>query len=306
MEAIFRLRPPLYRKPEKGSDSTRKPASYDKHLSQALLLRKAVFTPNLPEILGVVAKDALEKAIFPPSGRGADWVSVSEVQGNLRLAGSLRKSPAELNVVAAYNFNVFNNIVCIASVLQFPSSSWDVQFLNLQISDSAHISTDSSQGKRNNYAMADAILKIDLDQHEPGLSPQSQILEDMKITANYFQRIVPFEFKSLSSGTYHTMLCILGYTLADIFPWEGCSSEYCAYEHGPRLGRKPITGDPQGFDAMISAANLIVSDWDGKTKEAYDAMSDKDRTKYSVHGRDMLQQVCLFTLLIISIQLMSL
>lgn len=243
----------------------------------------------------MVAKDALEKANLPPSGHGADWISASEVQGNVRIA-SRNTSPVELNIVSAYNYNVFNNIVCIASVLQFPSSSWDIQFLDLQMSDSAHISAHSTQGKRNNYAMADAILRVDPGQHEPDLSPQAQVLEDMKIVANYFQRIVPFEFKNLYSGSYHAMLGILGHTLADVFPWEGCSTHYCAYEHSPNLGRKPITGDPLGFDAGISGVDLIISNWDGKTKEAFEAMTDKDNTKHKAHGRDMLQQVSLSTL----------
>ncbi|KAF8344566.1 hypothetical protein F5887DRAFT_1203828 [Amanita rubescens] len=288
VETIFRLRPPLYQKPKKGSDSTRKPALYDKHLSDALLLRKVVFSPNLPETLGIAAKDALENANLPPSGHGADWISASEVQGNIRGA-SRNKSHAEPTVGAAYNHNVFNNIVCIASILQFPSSSWDVQFLDLQLSDSAHIDADSNQGKRNNYAIADAILRVDLDQHEPGLP--SQILEDMKITANYFKRIIPFEFKSLPSGSYHTMLGILGHTLMDVFPWEGCSSDYCAYEHGPKAGRKPITGDPLGFDAVVSGADLTISDWDGETREAFEGMNDKENAKHTAHGRDMLQQI---------------
>ena len=248
----------------------------------------------------MAAKVALKKAALPPSGQGSSWKLASDIELKIP-EDALTRSLTEHNVVAAYKHNVFLNIASIASVLQFPSSSWDVQFLEMPISDSSHLSADSGRGKRSNYAIADAILRVDPDKYDPAMSTHSQILEEIQIAAKYFGRIVPFEFKSLSSGSYRTMLGILGHTLQEIFPWQRCSSEYCAYEDGPKLGREPITGDPRGFDATISAVNLIISDWDGKTKEAYDTMSDKDRTKYTGHGKDMLQQVCLFTLLPISI-----
>ena len=252
----------------------------------------------------MAAKNALEEATLPPSGHGSSCKLASAIESKIQeYALDNNRSLTEHNVVAAYRHNVFSNIASIASILQFPSSSWNTQFLEMPISDSAHLSADSGRGKRSNYAIADAILRIDPDKHDSAMSAHSRILEDMKITAKYFERIVPFEFKSLSSGSYHTMLGILGHTLQEIFPWQRCSSEYCAYEDGPKLGREPITGDPQGFDAMISAVNLIISDWDGKTKEAYDAMSNKDRTKYTGHGKDMLQQVSLSTLFPISIDL---
>lgn len=250
----------------------------------------------------MTAKVALEKAALPPSGHGSGWKLAEDIEAKIQ-EDAQHWFLNESNVVAAYKHNVFSNIASIASILQFPSSSWKTQFLEMPISDSAHLSADSGRGKRSNYANADAILRIDPSKHDSAMSTHSQILEDMKITAKYFERILPFEFKSLASGSYYTMLCILGHTLADVFPWEGCSSEYCAYEHGPKLGREPITGDPRGFDAIISAVNLIISDWDGKTKEAYDAMSDKDRKKCAAHGRDMIQQVVYLCCYAISIDL---
>ena len=296
VQEIFRLSPPLYTGPDKGSESTRKPASYDKHLSDTLLLTKAVFCPNLPAVLGWVANVALEKATLPPSGHGLGWRSAAVLEQKNQ-EETKRIALAEVNVVSAYEHNIFKNIVAIASVLQFPSSSWDTQFLEMSISDSVHLSDDPGRGRKSNYANADAILRIDPDRHELGTLSDSRILEDMKITASYFKRIVPFEFKSLSSGSYRTMLGILGHTLMDVFPWQCCNSKYCAYEHGPKLGRKPITGDPLGFDAVISSVDLSISDWDGKSREKFEEMTDKESKKHAAHGRDMLQQVCLFTLL---------
>ena len=292
---IFRLSPPRYTGPENGSESTRKPATYDKHLSDTLLLKKTVFCPNLPAVLGWVANAALEKATLPPCGHGSDWRSASGLKRKIQ-EETKRLALAEVNVVAAYKYNVFNNIDSIASVLQFPSSSWYTQFLDMPISDSVQ-KDDPGRGRKTNYANADAILRIDPDRHVLGMPSDSRILEDMKITANYFKRIVPFEFKSLSSGSYRTMLSILGHTLMDVFPWQCCNSKYCAYEHGPKLGRKPITGDPLGFDAVISSVDLSISDWDGKSREKFEEMTDKESKKHAAHGRDMLQQVCLFTLL---------
>ena len=240
----------------------------------------------------MAAKVALEEAVLPPSGPGSRLKLASVIEEKIQEAALFNHKPlTEHSFVSAYKHNVFSNIASVASVLQFPSFSWNTQFLEMPISDSAHLSADSSRGKRSNYANADAILRIDPGKHDPAMATHPQILEDMKITAKYFERIVPIEFKSLSSGSYHTMLGILGHTLLDAFPWQRCPSEYCAYEDGPKLGRKPVTGDPRGFDAITSASNLIISDWNGKTKEAYEAISDKDRTKYKAHGGAMLQQV---------------
>ena len=236
----------------------------------------------------MVAKDALQKATLPPSGHGAGWILASGLEKRTRNEMNI-KSSGEINVTTIYR-NIFTYIVSIASVLEFPSSSWDKQFLELSIPDSAEVSADSDRGKRKKYAVPDSILTINPGQHNLDIPSQSHLLEDMEITANYFKRIIPFEFKSLSSGSYPTMLGILGHTLLDLFPWKGCGS-YCAYEHGPKLGRKPVTGDPLGFDADISGVDLIVSTWYGKTREAHQAMSDKAFEKHKAHGRDMLQQV---------------
>ena len=232
----------------------------------------------------MVAKDALQKATLPPNGHGVHWISAS---GLRREAQRVTEAIGEVNISPGYS-NLFNYIVSIASVLEFPSSSWDPQFLELSMSDSVHTKAKSDRGKRNNYAIADAILTINPGKHDLDIPSQSQILEDMEITANYFKRIIPFEFKSLSSGSYQAMLGILWHTLSDHFPWQGCESTFCACKHGPKLGREPITGDPLGFDAVISGVDLIISHWN---MAAFQAMSDKDRKKYSTHGRYMLHQV---------------
>lgn len=117
----------------------------------------------------------------------------------------------------------------------------------------------------------------------------------MEITANYFQRIVPFEFKNLFSGSYNMMLGILGHTLLNVFRWQRCSSQYCSYEHGPKLGRKPVTGDPVGSDAAVSGIELAISDWRGANKEEFERMSDEDKKKFTTHGEDMIHQVQLLT-----------
>src|SRR6266576_6161404 len=83
VEAIFRLHLPCNEKPKKGSDSTRSPAFHDKHLSDELRLKKAVFCPNLPEILGMVAKDSLEKATWPPHASGSGWTAASDLRRRL-------------------------------------------------------------------------------------------------------------------------------------------------------------------------------------------------------------------------------
>ena len=261
------------------------------HLAGALLLRKTVFSPSLPQKLGMVAKDALQNATLPPSGHGLSWLPASEIERNVRkdTAGQYCGEP---DVSKAYQ-NLFTYIGPIASALLFPSSSWNTQFLELSTtSDSAHCSTNSDRGKRNKYAVADAILTINADRHNLDIPSQSHILESMEITVNYFKRIVPLEFKSLFSGSYQTMLAILGHTLLDIFPWQGCGPD-CAYEHSPKLGRQPVTGDPLGFDAVISGVDLDICTWDGTTREAFQAMSCKEHKKHGGRGTDILQQVCI-------------
>lgn len=240
-------------------------------------------------MLGMVAKDALKKATLPPSGRGMGWTLASGLEKKVRKATQII-SLGEVNVATSY-YNLLTYILAIASVLEFPSSSWDTQFLELSISDSVHADANSDRGKRKSYAIPDAILSINPCRNDLDMLSQSHILNDVEITANYFKRIIPFEFKSLSSGSYQTMLGILGHSLLDPFPWQGCDSEYCAYEHGPKLGRKPITGDPLGFDAIISGVDPIISVWDGKSRGAFQAMSNKEFKKSTAHGRDILQQV---------------
>ena len=230
----------------------------------------------------MVAEESLAKATFPPSCHGSGWILAFDLKQ--RIGGTRTTAPGELEVVTAYHKNVFGYIVPLVSVLEFPSSSWDTQFLEISISD-------SRRGQQNNYALPDSVLWINPDRHHESISPQSKLLEDMEAVAKYFNKVIPFEFKSLSSGSYETMLGILGHTLKDNFPWEGCSEpQYCAYEHGPRLGREPVTGDPQGFDALLPGLDLHVSDWDGKNREALKSL--KDTKKSTKHGRDMLQQVC--------------
>ena len=291
IEAIFRLTLPRNEIPENGSDSTRPPAFHDQHLSDTLRLNKAVFCPNLPEALGMVAKDSLKKATFPPNARGSGWILAEDLEVKIRSEPGATTNN-EQEVVKAYYRNVFDHIVPIVSVLEFPSTSWDAQFLDVSVSGS------SRRGQRNNYALPDSVLRIITDRYHESILSHPEILEDMKTIAKYFDPIVPFEFKSLPSGSYNTMLGILGYTLMDAFPWEGCSErQYCAYEHGPKLGRKPVTGDPRGFDALLPGLDLHVSDWDGKNREAFKSL--KDKKKSTRHGRDMLQQVCSFMHLIL-------
>ena len=228
----------------------------------------------------------MTKATFPSSTRGSGWILASELERIIKSTTKRTAATKELEVVTAYYKNVFDYIVPIVSVLEFPSPSWDTQFLDISISD-------SRRGQQNNYALPDSILRIIPDQHHELISPQSKILEDMKNVAKYFDRIIPFEFKSLSSGSYNTMLGILAHTLMPIFPWQGCSEPlYCAYEHGPKLGRGPVSGDPLGFDGVLQGFDLHVSDWEGENREALEAIKDKKTS--TKHGRDMLQQVCVF------------
>ena len=236
----------------------------------------------------MVAKDALQKKVtLPPNSHKLRWISALGLERERRQETI---AIGEVNIGPKYR-DLSDYIVSIASALEFPSSSWDPQFLELSMSDSVPVKANSDRGKKKNYAIADAILTINPGKHSLDKPSQSHIVEDMEITANYFKRIVPFEFKSLSSGSYHAMLGILWHTLLDPFPWQGCGSEFCAYECGPRLGREPVAGDPLGFDAAISGVDLVISNWEGEARGTFQAMSDKDRKKYTAHGRDMLQQV---------------
>ena len=235
----------------------------------------------------MVAKDSLKKATFPSSARGSGWILASDLERRIDAATKIMTS-GESDVVTAYHKNVFHYIVPIVSVLEFPSSSWDTQFLEVTISHSRRGS------QQNNYAVPDSVLKVNPGRHHESTMSHSGILEDMKIIAKYFDQIIlPFEFKSLSSGSYDTMLGILWHTTSEgDFPWEGCSEpQYCAYEHGPRLGRKPVTGDPVGFDAVLPGLNFHISEWDGENRRTLNAIKDKAKSKR--HARDMLQQVCL-------------
>src|SRR6266550_7089261 len=137
IEAIFRLTLPRNEKPESGSDSTRPPAFHDQHLSDALRLKKTLFCPNFPEVLAMVAKDSLKKATFPPSARGSGWVLAADLEMKMRAAAATgAAATGELEVVTAYHKTVFNYILPIVSVLEFPSTSWETQFLNISISSS--------------------------------------------------------------------------------------------------------------------------------------------------------------------------
>lgn len=237
----------------------------------------------------MVAKDSIKNATWPSNASGSGWIVASDLRRRLR-GPTINKGSREIDVAAAYHNNVLSTIVPIVSVLEFPSSSWETQFLEVSMSDSS-ITGDSGRGRQNNYALADSVLRINPDRHDGSIPPQSAVLEDMRTVASYFDRIIPFEFKSLSSGSYATMLGILGHTLEKDFPWQGCS-KFCAYEHGPKLGREPVTGDPVGLDAIFPGLNFRISDWAGKNRKEFQVL--KDGKQSTTHGRNMLQQVIVY------------
>ncbi|KAF8627306.1 hypothetical protein AX15_004438 [Amanita polypyramis BW_CC] len=144
--------------------------------------------------------------------------------------------------------------------------------------DSKCDGTIRDPGQKYRYALADSVLIV---------NPHGCTNNHNNLT--HFSCIIPFEFKSLFNGSYETMLGILGHTLQESFPWQECPSQYCAYEHGPELGRKLVTGNPLGFDASESDIELTASTWGGKNLRAFEAMRAK--AKHIKNGRYVILQV---------------
>ncbi|KAG6892779.1 hypothetical protein C0992_012578, partial [Termitomyces sp. T32_za158] len=191
------------------SSDTRKPAFFDKHLHERLVLDKVVYQPNLANGLQSIALDALGSYLkrytdlnlpeandpFPNPQRRDDALNQSEIKHCVNEAAIQR----------VYSVTTAKHCTVVAATLEFQLSSWD------DSDDYLRWNIDPQKG--HTQAVADGFLQ---------LLPESSTISDLYRRArnNFPRGIGIWEFKSLKAGAEDVFIAILAHTLLPEFSWK--------------------------------------------------------------------------------------
>ncbi|KAG6889458.1 hypothetical protein C0995_000983 [Termitomyces sp. Mi166 len=200
------------------SNDTRKPAFFDRHLDERLILGKVVYQPTLAGDLKNIAVDSLESYLKAYSGRNLPEAKdhpKHPFPGPQQRIIALKNSEIdhcvnEAAVQRVYSTTTARHCSIIAATLEFQLPSWKIsrQYLQWNINPQ----TGHTQ------ALADGFLQLVF---------KSSTISDLyrRANDNFSRGIGIWEFKSLKAGAKDVFNAILAYTLLPEFPWKKC-------EHG--------------------------------------------------------------------------
>ena len=247
-------------------DSTRLPQFYDKHLDKALRVKKVVYCPGLNPQIGEIANRYYEKYVekfgSPPENLS---VEPDHIRAQLQAEGAL-KVRSEEGIVNNYAKIIPDITLPIVSALAFEiPAPWSTHYLNW------------TREQKQDKAIADAALRIDLDYPSPGsahhqcpytstqpennAAPNCPICDhprrkEVKDAARYFPSITLHEFKSLLSGSYEHLIALLELTRDETFDWVECHGT-CSHDATDFR----VTGGRTGFDSENPIIQLEAADW---------------------------------------------
>lgn len=189
------------------SGSTRRPARWDMHLHEKLILKKVVSARDLTSRLGEIADSALERAQADPNYRKPD--QLSEKMKSLG-AACIKNTKYESEVRNFYKESIAPRCLAAAGALGFGTAG---DFLKWQ-----------SKVYGQTQAKADGFLVVAVQGSDflalPDISKRRiKLLEKWNLNV-----LAIWEFKSLAAGSKSTMDAILGLTSEESFSWTGCTS----------------------------------------------------------------------------------
>ncbi|KAJ7648303.1 hypothetical protein DFH06DRAFT_1423851 [Mycena polygramma] len=235
------------------SSKSRRPAYWDQHLDESLVLKRVRYLPSLINTFLDIARDALESHPNLPEASNHTFPRTSKL---VQIARRARTSPirSEADLTSYYATTTAQSCATVAGTLEFNLPFWERGFMEWTISPCI----------RHGNAIADGHLRV-IEQLPSAKDAKSRATlekswSQMQAISRWFPDLAIWEFKSLkvADGRAHTHIFrgIMGLTNLDAeFPWERCpSGERCRYSH--QGTSPPITGAPMGYDAPASLMGL--------------------------------------------------
>ncbi|KAG6876354.1 hypothetical protein C0992_013259, partial [Termitomyces sp. T32_za158] len=225
------------------SSDTRKPAFFDKHLDERLVLNKVVYQPSLVDDLKRIAVDSLRsylEAYFEETLPQVEDDADHPFPGPKRRDNALKHSEIshcvnEAVVQRVYQTTTAKHCAVVAATLEFQLPSWrhDRKYLQWNI--------DPEKG--HTQAVGDGFLQL--------VSESGSISDLYRRAKNNFSKgIGVWEFKSLKAGTEDVLNAILAHTRLTEFPWVRCEhGDFCQLRCGDKLRGFSKTWARTGPDA---------------------------------------------------------
>ncbi|KAG6876995.1 hypothetical protein C0993_011194 [Termitomyces sp. T159_Od127] len=258
------------------TSGTRKPAFFDKHLHERLILDKVVYQPTLASGLQSIAVDALGSYLkkytdrdlpeaknhpddpFPGPQRRKIALNQSEIQHCVNEAAIQR----------VYSITTAKHCSVVAATLEFQLSSWDAS--------ESYLQWNIDPEKGHTQAVADGFLQ---------LLPDSSTISDLYRRAknNFSRGIGIWEFKSLKAGAKDIFIAILAHTLLPEFSWERCEhGNFCHIRCRDKFKGLCKTWARTGPDADPPVCPVEKSDFQ---------LTKRVQKESMVKGRHIIQQV---------------
>ncbi|KAG6883593.1 hypothetical protein C0993_005274 [Termitomyces sp. T159_Od127] len=258
------------------SSDTRKPAFFDKHLDERLVLNKVVYQPNLADGLQNIAVDALgsymkrytdqnlpeaknhPKHAFPGPQRRTIALNHSEIERCVN-EGAIQR---------VYSVTTAKHCSVVAATLEFQLSSWNAS--------KRYLGWNIDPEKGHTQAVADGFLQ---------LLPDSSTISDLYRRAknNFPRGIGIWEFKSLKAGAENVFIAILAHTLLPEFSWERCEhGSFCHLRCKDKFKGPCQTWARTGPDADPPVCPVEKSEFQ---------LTDRVQKENMLKGRRIIQQV---------------
>ena len=267
-----------------GSSSTRRPARWDRHLHEKLILKKVVSAPELTSRLGETADSALERTRANLSHSKADQLSEkTKILG----AACIKNTEYEREVRNFYKESIAPPCLAAAGVLGFGTAG---DFLKWQ-----------SKFYGQTQAKADGFLVVS-HHGSDFLALPDEFKERIRLLEEWNLNVLAvWEFKSLAAGSKKTMGEILGLSSEESFPWTGCtplnsckSGEYHQNDLAPhKTGRKT---SPDSLSPLIDSRPKVAKCSNAHTKRS------PVKPKHIIQQVGFLTVSMLHTMLIVYLQ----
>ncbi|KAG6874815.1 hypothetical protein C0992_006441 [Termitomyces sp. T32_za158] len=257
------------------TSNTRKPAFFDKHLHECLILDKIVYQPNLADGLQRIAVDALESYLkrytdknLPEARNHPDHPFPGPQQRNMALNQSeIKRCVNEAAIQRIYSVTTAKHCSVVAATLEFQLSSWDAS--------GGYLQWNIDPEKGHTQAVADGFLQL----------LESSTISDLyrRANNNFPRGIGIWEFKSLKAGAKDVFIAILAHTLLPKFSWERCEhGNFCHLRCRDKLKGSCKTWARTGPDADPPVCPNENSEFQ---------LTDRVKDENMLKGKHIIQQV---------------
>ncbi|KAJ6458409.1 hypothetical protein C8R47DRAFT_1328237 [Mycena vitilis] len=263
------------------SSKSRRPAFWDQHLAESLVLKNVRYLPSLIDAFLEIARDALDS--HPNLPAVSQHTLFPDAAKRQLLARQAKLAPirAEADLTNYYATTTAQSCATVAGTLQYRLPAWECGFMEWTVSPC----------RRQSSAIADGHLRVieELPSAEDADSRATleKMWSEMQAISRWFPDLAIWEFKSLKVVDNRARIFqgIMELTKSNSeFSWEGCpSGERCRYSH--QGSSPPITGAPMGYDAPASLLGLDLTttqNWSSTEMDSQLSLQDNTTVRHLV------------------------